>query len=139
MSLSRIIDWRKDKVGKERSLLFGAYTNPLLKLKFEDLKEATSGNAAVPGILHRLYQRDKGDWSKVGVRKLRTLILRWGGELNGRVTKEREAELRSIWEKLKPPEDELLVEAEKYSRSEAVQIKKVTSVDNSDDDVSSGV
>ena len=136
---SRIIDWRKEKVGKERSLLYGAYTNPLLKLKFEELKEATSGNAAVPGILHRFYQCDKGDWSKVGLRKLRTLILRWGGELKGRITKEREGELRSIWERMKPTEAELRAEAQKYIRIETAQIKKVKSAYNSDDDVSSGI
>ena len=135
---AKINSWRPEKHGNERSLFFGAYTSALEKIQFEDLKEATSGEAAVPRILNHVYQVLKGDWGRLGLMKIRTLILWAKGEVRGRVTKKRDAELRGAWSDIMPTDDELRLEAAKYTGKESKQTRKVTSNDDTDDEVSSG-
>ena len=137
----RINEWRSDREGDERSLFHGNYTGALQAITFEDIKEATSGPAAVPRTLNSLYERHNGDWTKIGVLMIANLIRWQGGKFEGRATREREAELRGIWTSLKPPEAVLRAEAAKYSVKETRQTQKTTENDNdnSDEENSSGI
>ena len=95
--------WREAEEGRpprERHLFHAAYTKSLTKLTFKELREATTGNAAVPLIVEELLDKHDGDGAQLGVMKLATLI-RWLGGTPGAAHNDRHAEIAENWEELR--------------------------------------
>ena len=88
-----ISNWYPDRPPGEKSLLSPQYSQWISGLDFKKLEEATVGLRAVPRILTELLYTHNGDFSRLSVMKMASLI-RWrGGNISGRVTKDKSESL----------------------------------------------
>ena len=113
-----ISNWYPDRPPGEKSLLSPQYSQWISGLDFKKLEEATVGLRAVPRILTELLYTHNGDFSRLSVMKMASLI-RWrGGNISGRVTKDKSESLARQWQEMSVNSDLLRQRASDFHEKE---------------------